>query len=410
MLLYTHATKINMFEFFDLFPKISNIIYTDDFHVKISNESINNDTVQIETNRINKFKHIETIKSPKYLFGSLCVLNSEIYLDVYDKSDKFKWCIRNGKICHCLNICMTIINNKLVTSSDKTYNKNTWDFSNGYLKHCGTNLYVSFDANYNIILSENKLYAAKFIYESNGFHFIKPSLRLKFDINNINLRLENPKIDIDKNLNKTACILLAAGNSSRFNTGCCIVPKQLAMYEGKQLLEHCVDVLKQCVDHIVIVTNSECEKYINNLMGVHVVINNINCRLKSIETGLDFINTNLQTEKILIHDSARAFINVDCINTILKSEFAYSQYYLPCVDGIMDNLGNVYDNSKYLNLCTPVCGDFKLYYFLFNNYVKKQNNITYEIVPILNILQIEYNLIKGQSNILKKVTFAEDLK
>ena len=69
----------------------------------------------------------------------------------------------------------------------------------------------------------------------------------------------------------------------------------------------------------------------------------------------------------------------------------------------------VVDRDKYIELCTPLCINYKLFNFIFKNYIQKENMITYEFIPILKILNINYNFIEGHYKYLKKITTFEDI-
>ena len=94
----------------------------------------------------------------------------------------------------------------------------------------------------------------------------------------------------------------------------------------------------------------------------------------------------------------------------LYKYFCYQQYYIPWVDGVMDTSHNIYDTKQYLKLCTPICVTYNLYNAIFNNYIKDTNRILYEPIQFLDMLHIKYNLIKGDQEILKKITYKNDLK
>lgn len=440
--------KTDMFTFLQLLPKIFNIVYTENFHINCDPECTfkqNLDFIKNELARVQKFSSNElniypNIKNPKYLFLSLCVNNNKnVGFDIYNNTDNFKWTFQNKKIYNNLNdnFVLTIVNNLLVLVFDEgnkgdnnKNNNNQWEIHEKKLKHINSGYFISCDDNYNIFFSTEKLCAIDFMFDNSGIHFIKPNFRLKFDMNTICLNVNTTKLKIisDKNNLKTKghniCILLAAGTSSRFNlknNTKSTMFKQLAIHNGKTVVEHSVLAFINAVDYLVIVSNKECLKQVKQIVKLNkniiVVENNENCRLKSIEMGLNVIKQNFSNKShkinnILIHDAARPFLTTDYVNKILimSEYFSYVQYYLPCVDGIMDTNHNIYDNKQYLKLCTPICANYELFSILFENYIKDTNRIIYEPIPILDILQIKYILLKGNQEVLKKITFADDLK
>jgi 2-C-methyl-D-erythritol 4-phosphate cytidylyltransferase len=68
------------------------------------------------------------------------------------------------------------------------------------------------------------------------------------------------------------------------------------------------------------------------------------------------------------------------------------------------------DRNDYVELCTPICINFNLCMFIYKNYIEKNNRITHEFIPILDIMKINYEFIYGNINYLKKITTFEDLK
>jgi 2-C-methyl-D-erythritol 4-phosphate cytidylyltransferase len=404
---------INIYNFIKLFPKISDIIYFEKFHIKYNSTDDfcnNSKNLNNEINRINKYKKFKKINSPIYLFLSLS--NTCIFEIYKNNLNKFKWKYKNKKIWNGkknLNIC----DGNLVLTNQKN-DSNKWDIINNKIKNIKYELYISCDVNYNIILTKYEKYALKFNFENNGIHYIKSDFRLNFDKNIINLNINTSSFFSFNTNKKNICILLAAGNGKRFGK---TIPKQLLKHNKKYLIEYSIDAFVQSVDYIIIVTNSICinkiKKIIKKFNNIFVIENNDNCRLKSIEIGLKYTSDNfVDIGNVLLHDSARPFITSKYITDILleSKNFVYSQYYLPMVNGLSDINDNVYDNSKYYELCTPICIKFNLLSLIFEIFIKDINRISHEIIPILNILQINYKLIQGDLNKLKKITYSNDMR
>ena len=229
-------------------------------------------------------------------------------------------------------------------------------------------------------------------------------------------------INIIKNINnKTTAklttndvaLILAGGQSTRFNTD---VMKQLYLHNNKHLISYSILALDGLVKHIIIVTNSECELEIQQIVetmkldtNIHIVVNNVNCRLKSIECGLEYTKDKLHNIKnILLHDSARPFVSRRYMKDILNNTKYYSQYCLKLTNGLMNVDFNVLDRDKYVEMCTPICMNFNLCYFIFMEFIKSK--YSYEFVNILRLYNIPMNIMYGHFKYLRKVTYIEDLE
>lgn len=423
-------------ELFDFFPKISNIVYTNNFHFNyIKNDKFtdNSELIKIEVDRINNFKHIHSPKSPKYLFLSLTLLpndksinisNVSCAFGIFNDTKDFKWFYKNDKIYSISrqNMVLACVDNNLILVHDSTDDTNNekatmWKIINKKIKNIITDNFLCCDINYNICFTKNENLAIEFVFENNGMHFIKPDFRLKFDMHVVKLNLNtNDLLTIcnkiyDNGIN--VCILLAAGKGTRFGSE---IPKQITVYKNKLLIEYSINAIIKKVDIVIIVTNSTCSEKISKVINkkkVIIVENNEDCRLKSISVGLEKLKEISHFKKInnvIIHDSARAFITQKCIKTIITqaSDFHYVQYYLPIVDGLIDNDNNIYDNKNFSGLCTPICVKYPIFLNIFDNFIK--HKFTYEFIPILNMLNVKYCLIKGDYDLLRKITFHEDLK
>ncbi len=220
-------------------------------------------------------------------------------------------------------------------------------------------------------------------------------------------------------------LLLAAGTSSRFSQSM-QVSKVLYLLDNKPVITYSIDAIKDHVEEIIIVTNSKLQQEITNIVNnnyksnnIKIVINNINDRLISIKTGLNFINNNFDTNiinNIIVHDSARPFIKSEHIDMLLESNKTYdfSQYCMKLTNGLcvqIDNSNNyqAIDRNKYLELCTPVCSKYNLYYDVFMIDIMQSNGEIYEHINILNNRKIQYNLIEGFYKDLKKITTQHDV-
>jgi 2-C-methyl-D-erythritol 4-phosphate cytidylyltransferase/2-C-methyl-D-erythritol 2,4-cyclodiphosphate synthase len=201
-------------------------------------------------------------------------------------------------------------------------------------------------------------------------------------------------------------IILAAGNSTRFNNE---VPKQLYLLEGKPVINHSIDILSQCLDEVIIVTNTYCSDKIET--NHTILVNNINDRIESIKVALDYIGDKKYTN-IVIHDAARPFITLDMINELLESSKTnqHSQFYLELVNGLArkSELGwEVAPREDFIELCSPQITDFETFKYIFTNYIETKKDC--EILPIICELKYNHNLIKGSSKYLRKITTTDDI-
>ena len=123
---------------------------------------------------------------------------------------------------------------------------------------------------------------------------------------------------------------------------------------------------------------------------------------------------NFKINNLIIHDSARPYVTENYYTELLKScdHYEYSQYYLKLVNGLARKEGNqynIYGRDDFIELCTPVCCKFNLYYFIFMNYLCNNIPYSYELIPILNLMKIECKFIEGKYKYLKKITYFEDI-
>ena len=110
-------------------------------------------------------------------------------------------------------------------------------------------------------------------------------------------------------------IILAAGNSSRFNSQ---TPKQFQELNGKLLLDYPTQTFSQCdeINKIIIVVPIKELDYIKKKYPQHKIVSGGNSRRESSFNGL--IACPSGTKKVLIHDAARALIDKATILRCLK--------------------------------------------------------------------------------------------
>ena len=243
----------------------------------------------------------------------------------------------------------------------------------------------------------------------------------KFDVNNITKNI--PTFLTSKKINEIKIgIILAGGLSTRFkNSGNCVQVKQLFKINNKYVIEYSMDIFEKVMDFIIIVSNSaihnEILEILTNKPNFKLLTNDINCRLKSIETAIVYIRENYDSvSNITIHDSARPFITVEHIINLQSSYengFLYSQYYLKLVNGLLKKDSYIFEEvnrDDFIEICTPFCVNFELFYFLFMNYIANpEYRIVWEIIPLLDLMKIEYDLIEDHIKYLRKITTIDDV-
>ena len=79
-------------------------------------------------------------------------------------------------------------------------------------------------------------------------------------------------------------ILLAAGKSLRFEKD---TPKQLYKINDKTIVSHSIDLMSECLDELIVVTNSDCANKISIPKNATIAINDFDCRLASIKAALN---------------------------------------------------------------------------------------------------------------------------
>jgi 2-C-methyl-D-erythritol 4-phosphate cytidylyltransferase len=226
-----------------------------------------------------------------------------------------------------------------------------------------------------------------------------------------------PDIKPDINQDVNIGILLAAGTSTRFNMK---TPKQLFKINDNSIISYSINSMINTVDKLVIVTNSTCYDEVtymvnltNNNYKITILLNDINSRIKSIKTALLYINNiKVNINKIIIHDSARPFVTKEHFVRILNSKYQYSHYYLKLVNGLVKKEKTKYEvcnRNEYIEICTPICCDYRLYYFIFMNYIGNMKPFTEEPLTILNLLNIPYEFIEAHPKYLRKITYLDDI-
>lgn len=423
------------------FKKLNNIYYSDIFHIFVNELKQNNNKFSTITesasNRILSTE-LEDLNNPRFLFLELLDENNDIGLNTPTTQGGYIWKIKKKYILNTRKGLYLGITNREVglteTASKWTFVDHVKDnsrYNYKLLLHDDTNKYIGVDISYNLIMVTEKKHAATFYVENGRIYYVKSDLRIKFETNNGLLKLSNvdrmieeiiynrSKMNEEKECVDTA-IILAGGRSSRFRGDGKTPSKQLYEIDGITALERCILSMIEHVNLIVVVANSNEIETINELImkyenKVIVVCNDIDCRLESMKTGIEYLmKTEVKIRNVIIHDAARPYIESGDIERLLRENehVLYSQYILNIYNGLYKKdywTNEIVDRNDYLELCTPLCIDFTLSNFIYKLYMDKQNRIVWEFINILDLLNIEYKLIEGKSRKLRKITTQDDL-
>jgi 2-C-methyl-D-erythritol 4-phosphate cytidylyltransferase len=125
----------------------------------------------------------------------------------------------------------------------------------------------------------------------------------------------------------------------------------------------------------------------------------------SIKKALNCIPNDISN--IYIHDAARFMITKDHLDNLSSTNKLYSQYVIKLTNGLTNiKLYHDIERNDYLELCTPIYINVSLAKYIYNNFIP---NFTYEVIYLLNVLDIDYDLIDGHLSFLKKLTYIEDI-
>lgn len=123
---------------------------------------------------------------------------------------------------------------------------------------------------------------------------------------------------------KTTAIILSAGKGKRMGTG---ISKQYLMLEGYPVIYYTLKAFEESeVDNIILVTGKEEETYCRNdivdfygFKKVKKIVTGGKERYNSVYNGLKAIEkNNIETDIVLIHDGARAFVTGEIISATIK--------------------------------------------------------------------------------------------
>jgi 2-C-methyl-D-erythritol 4-phosphate cytidylyltransferase len=324
----------------------------------------------------------------------------------FEPSVNIVWFYKKKYIITSNNKYLSNINNQLVLT---THHNTKWNLSEENYIYDDDNNYISSDIYNNLFLSKKS--EIKIYFYKNMLLSKKNKFQIMFEINNCIYKVLHINVnDFESKLNNknNAGILLAGGNSTRFGSS---TVKQLYILEGMPIILHSLKIMSSLLDIVVIITNSKSffmiEKLIKNYTNVKLLINDIDCRLESIFTGLKYLST-MSINKVIIHDSARPYIKDYHIHNLLKSTKKYTHYCAKITNGLFNyNIADI-NRDDYVQLCSPLSINYNLAYFIYKYYMNK-HRITSEFIYIIKLLGVEYEFIFDSETFLKKITYKNDI-
>lgn len=144
-------------------------------------------------------------------------------------------------------------------------------------------------------------------------------------------------------------IIPAAGMGKRMNSS---INKQFIPLKQKPVLAHTIEKFTKCdnIDEIIVVVREDerdicLEEVVKpySLLKVKKIVSGGKERKDSVYNGLREVSH--RCDIVIVHDGARPFVNVDCINNSIKGALEYGA----CVVGVP-----VKDTIKVVNDCNDI--------------------------------------------------------
>lgn len=213
---------------------------------------------------------------------------------------------------------------------------------------------------------------------------------------------------------KSTAIILAAGSGKRFNAK---KKKQFAKLYDKPLLYYSLKAFSESkADEIIIVTSEADIDYVAKdivkkyeFFKVKDIVSGGNERYDSVYSGLKAVSGDI----CLIHDCARAMINVELINRCIDATLKY-RAVVPTVapkDTVRIRDGETIDRSTLCIIQTPQCFYTELIKSAFEKLYKtdyKSLGITDDAMVVEKFSDTKVRLIEGDYKNIK-VTTPEDI-
>ena len=203
-------------------------------------------------------------------------------------------------------------------------------------------------------------------------------------------------------------IILAAGDSSRFNSQ---TPKQFLQLNGRLLLDYPIQTFSKCdeVDQLIIVAPREKIKTLQEAYSHHHIVSGGKSRRESSFNGLTACPP--ETEKVLIHDVARALVDkatiLRCIDGLKTAEAVSAAVHVK--DTIVETKGEIIvrmpDRNRMFLEQTPQ--GFK-YHTILNAHQNIKMDVTDDI-RLVKEMGIECKVVMGSEQNFK-ITTQQDFK
>ena len=203
-------------------------------------------------------------------------------------------------------------------------------------------------------------------------------------------------------------IILASGNSIRFNSK---TLKQFHRLNGRKLLDYPIQTFSECseIDRLIIVVPENYCSEIQKEYPDHAVVSGSSSRKESAFKGL--LACPPETEKVLIHDAARALVDTAtitrCINGLDEAKAIST--VIPTKDTVVETKENVIvkmPNRSRMYLEQTPQG------FHYQTILKAHTNIqvdTTDDIRLVNEMGIKCATVEGSENNFK-ITTKQDFK
>jgi len=198
-------------------------------------------------------------------------------------------------------------------------------------------------------------------------------------------------------------IILASGNSTRFNSE---IPKQFHKLNGRMLMDYPIQTFSECneIDRLIIVVPEKFRIEIQEAYPDHSVVSGGSSRKESAFNGLLACPT--ETEKVLIHDAARALVDkstiIRCINGLDGAKAVSTA--MPAMDTVVETNEDIIVNMPNRNRMyleqTPQG-------FHYQTLLKAHKTIqvdTTDDIRLVNELGIKCVTVEGNENNFKITT------
>ena len=198
-------------------------------------------------------------------------------------------------------------------------------------------------------------------------------------------------------------IILASGNSTRFNSE---IPKQFHKLNGRKLLDYPIQTFSECneIDRLIIVVPEKFRIEIQEAYPDHSVVSGSSSRKESAFKGL--LACPPETEKVLIHDAARALVDtatiIRCINGLDEAKAIST--VVPTKDTVVETNENIIvkmPNRSRMYLEQTPQG------FHYQTILKAHTNIqvdTTDDIRLVNEMGIKCATVEGSENNFKITT------